>query len=88
MIPAFSIDVSDELSTKSAGYASTIQDEAIHRYCDRIEERIKVSTSKMNALMIAESTCLSFEQECLSDILKFSLKKYVGELVEKYWNAV
>ncbi len=78
---------SDELSTKITGYASTVQDETIQRYCGRIEERIRDAGSKEEARLIVEETCLSFEQHCLSDILKNSLQKYVTELLENYWKG-
>ncbi len=79
---------SEELSSKSSGYASIAQDETIRRYCSQIEERIKNAPSKAEAGIIVENACISFEQECLSDLLKNSLETYVTGLLAKHWNKL
>ncbi len=63
-------------------------DEALmQKYCHNIEEKIRLARSSRAARRIAGDACREFERECYSEVIPIFLKRYVNELLEKYWGV-
>lgn len=77
----------EEVTNEKQKQPVDIQGDTVQMYCTGIEERIRKASSVDEAKIIADEACLSFNQECLSDIVKNSLRRYVAGLVERHWST-
>jgi hypothetical protein len=62
------------------------QYEIISKHCVKIEERIRIALSRLEAERISADACLQFEKECPSMLLRNALIHRVEELIAKYWS--
>jgi hypothetical protein len=62
------------------------QSNIIANHCAEIEERIRNASSRLEAERVLASTCLQFEKECPSMLVRNALTSRMEELIAKYWN--
>ncbi|TAK53436.1 MAG: hypothetical protein EPO24_14340 [Bacteroidetes bacterium] len=75
----------DEVIAGTRQCSTDVQGDKIRMHCSDIEPRIRNSRSYIEAKKIADDSCSSFEQECLSDIVKRALEHHVNTLLVKHW---
>jgi hypothetical protein len=62
------------------------QSDLIAKHCAGIEEHIRTALSRFEAERIAANTCLQFQHECTSALVRNVLTHRVEELMIKHWN--
>jgi hypothetical protein len=62
------------------------QSDLIAKHCAGIEEHIRTASSRFEAERIAANTCLCFQKECSSVLVRNALTHRVEEFMTKHWN--
>jgi hypothetical protein len=75
--------LSDE---RFAQFSAQHQTEIISFYCTELEERIRTASSRNEAEHESVKTCIQFEKQCSSTLVRKALTHKVQELITKYWN--
>ena len=75
--------LSDE---RFAQFSTRHQSEIISLYCTNLEERIRTASSRQETEHESVETCMYFEKECPSALVRNALNHRVQELLTKYWN--
>jgi hypothetical protein len=74
--------LSDE---RFAPLSNTQQSEIISKHCAEVEKYIRTASSRLEAERISANTCLQFQHECSSDLVRNALTRRVEELITKHW---
>ena len=63
------------------------QSELIASHCADMEYRIRVASSREEAIRLKEMACTKFNQECQSTLVRAALIRHVEDLISHYWDS-
>ncbi len=61
------------------------QSDLLRKHCSVVEERIRTAPSRYDAERVAASTCIQFQQDCSSAMLRNALIHRVEDLLTIHW---
>ncbi len=75
--------MNEELISANGQPVDPRQQHLVQTYCAGIEEKLRLAQSDHEATKIIEAVCGKFDAACESEVLRLTLRSYLGSLVSK-----
>ncbi|RPI05243.1 MAG: hypothetical protein EHM64_07190 [Ignavibacteriae bacterium] len=62
------------------------QSDILRNHCTEIEDLIRTASSRLEAERAAADTCIKFQHECSSALVRHALIHRAEEFLSKHWN--